>query len=118
MLNDEVVAVALASCQAASQLIMKLFDKYGKSRKFVSIISNVTYENLLGSPAHYHLGVLGGNANVFCCIRPVFKILSEVSLRRYGLVAIPSSQLFPEVLHDASSARAYCENTYGANLKV
>ena len=118
MLNDEVVAVALASCQAASQLIMKLFDKYAKSRKFVSIISNVTYENLLGSSAHYHLGVLGGNANVFCCIRPVFKILSEVSLRRYGLVAIPSSQLFPEVLHDASSARAYCENTYGANLKV
>lgn len=118
LLGDEVSAVALASCQGASQLIMKLFDKYSKTRKFVSIVSDVTHEDLLGSSAHYHLGVLGGNANVFCCIRPVFKTLSEISLKRYGLVAIPSDQLFPEVLHDASSVRAHCKNTYGANFKV
>lgn len=118
LVNDEVVAVALASCQGASQLIMKLFDKYSKSRKFVSLVSNVTHENLLGSPAHYHLGVLGGNANVFCCVRLIFKSLAEVSLRRYGLVAIPSSQLFPEALHDSSSVSSHFKNTMGANFKI
>lgn len=116
--NDDIVAAADTSGGGALKLINKLFLRYCKTDEFVSLVSLRTDENILYNPRMYHLGVIGGDANVFCCTKAVFKVLRTIPLKSYGLVSISNDALYPEDLCNFSTSETFLERTCGIRFKV
>ena len=98
--NFDICAVADYSCESARQLMLRLFRYYMEHSRQCRIDYTITSFNMLNDPDYYHLGLLGGNANVFMCTKSILKILRNFDIRKYNLVAIPNESLFPDVLRN------------------
>ncbi len=99
--SSDICAVADYSCESARQLILRLFRYYMEHSRQCRIDYTITLVNLLNDPDYCHLGLLGGNANVFMCTKSVLKTLRNFDIRKYKLVAISNESLFPYVLRNS-----------------
>lgn len=104
--SDDIEAVADCECQSAERLVFRLFNLYSKVR-YVRLDSVITDIDMLDSPDYYHFGKISGSLNVFACNKKVFQRLKAVSLKSYGLVAVPNSAIYPYALLPRSSGLAY-----------
>lgn len=104
--NDDIEAVADCGCQSAERLMFRLFNLYAKVR-YVRLDSVITDIDMLFSPDFYHFGKISGSLNVFACNKKLFQRLKAVPLKSYGLVPVPNSSIYADVLLSRSSGLAY-----------
>ena len=118
VIGDLVAAVSEAGNGSAEALIKRLFSYYCKRRDFVSLNYVVTDENLLSSVAHYHLGLVGGRANVFSFDKKILPALKEIPLKSYNMVAVSNDDLFPQALGHTQTLQSRIKDAYGVHISV